>query len=381
MACPTWPAVRLLRDLSWLVAEVRAAVVTAFGEPLQLRQVPVPEVEDGGALMRVDAATLCGTDVHFWRSMEITAASLPYIPGHETAGTLVELRGERFDVLGRRLQPGDRVIAAYAFCGHCFYCSVARQPTLCRQSIRFGRQTIAAPPYLLGGCAELHYLPPACEIVSVPDNVTAPLAASAACALRTVMHAFERLGALASYETVLVQGAGPVGLYAAAVARVRGARQVLVIGAPANRLEVATAWGASAVLDLDQVPEARDRRAWVMERTDGRGADVVFQCASLAAVAEGLELTRPGGRFVSIGGGGAAFSVPAAAWGRLVDIKSVVAAEGRHFFQALDFLASRQQTIPFERLITGSYPLERATEALQAMAELREVKPAILPSA
>jgi threonine dehydrogenase-like Zn-dependent dehydrogenase len=192
------------------------------------------------------------------------------------------------------------------------------------------------------------------------------------------MHGFERLGPMNTSETVLVQGAGPVGLYAAAVARDKGARQVLVIGAPANRLAVAMAWGATDVLDLDRVPEANDRREWVMQRTHGRGADVVFQCATLAAVPEGLQLTRPGGRLVSIGGGGKEFTVPAAAWGRLVDIKTVVAAEGRHFLQALDFLASRPQ-IPFERLISGTYPLERTSEALQAMADFREVKPVILP--
>jgi threonine dehydrogenase-like Zn-dependent dehydrogenase len=213
----------------------------------------------------------------------------------------------------------------------------------------------------------------------VPDEVAAPLAASAACALRTVMHGFDLLGAIRSDETVLVQGAGPVGLYAAAVARDRGARRVLVIGAPANRLAVALAWGATDVLDLDAVAELPERRDWVLERTAGRGADATFQCATLAAVAEGLALTRAGGRYISIGGGGAAVTIPASAWGRLVEIKSVVAAEGRHFYQALAFLASRRH-IPFERLITGTYPLERATDALQAMADFREVKPVILPN-
>ena len=107
---------------------------------------------------------------------------------------------------------------------------------------------------------------------------------------------------------------------------------------------------------------------------------MVFQCATLAAVPEGLELTRAGGRFVSIGGGGATdLRISATAWGRLIDIKSVVAAEGRHFYQALEFLASRQEQIPFNRLITGSYQLDQTTEALQAMAELREVKPVVLP--
>jgi L-iditol 2-dehydrogenase len=363
------------------LAEARAAVVAAFGEPLELRPVAVPRLEPGAVLVRVDAATLCGTDVHFWRGDQIAHTNLPYIPGHETCGIVAELNGERFDVLGEPVRAGDRVIAAYAFCGHCFYCTIARQPTLCRQSIRFGRQPITRSPYLLGGCAEYHYYPPTCEIVRVPDNVPSSLAASAACALRTVMHGFERLGPLAGHETVVVQGAGPVGLYATAVARDRGAHQVLLIGAPANRLAVGSAWGASAVLDLDQTPDSAARHAWVMDRTGGRGADVVIQCATLAAVAEGVQFTRPGGRYVSIGGGGHGdVSIPASAWGRLVDIKSVVAAEGRHFFQALEFLSARLGTVPFDRLITGTYPLDRTFEALQAMAEFREVKPVILPS-
>ena len=94
----------------------------------------------------------------------------------------------------------------------------------------------------------------------VPETVSAPLAASAACALRTIMHGFERLGAVGSHETFLVQGAGPVGLYAAAVARARGARQVLVIGAPHERLEIARALGADDVLDLDA--GRTRRRGW-----------------------------------------------------------------------------------------------------------------------
>ena len=250
---------------------------------------------------------------------------------------------------------------------------------MCKQSIRFGRNSINKAPYLLGGCSEYHYIPPACEIVSVPDAVSAPLAASAACALRTVMHGFERLGTVASHETILVQGAGPVGLYATAVARDHGAKQVLVIGAPTNRLEVARAWGADDTLNLDEVPSVADRRAWVMERTGGRGADVVLQCASHAAVPEGLNLTRNGGRYISIGGGGTReLVIPSSDWGRLVRIEGVVAAEGRHFYQALEFLATRKN-VPFEQLITGTYTLERTHEALQAMVDFREIEPVILP--
>src|SRR5438874_3712062 len=226
------------------MTDCQAAVVVEHGAPLAVERVPLPMLEPGGVLVQVDAATLCGTDVHFWHGLIIPTDSVPYIPGHETCGTIVDLRGPRTDLVGQPLQVGDRIIAAYPFCGHCWYCTVARQPVLCPNVLAYGRLRCDRPPYLLGGCAEYHYFPPGCDIVRVPETVAAPLAASAACALRTIMHGFERLGAVGSHETVLVQGAGPVGLYGVAVARARGARQVLVIGAPAERREIARALGA-----------------------------------------------------------------------------------------------------------------------------------------
>ena len=362
------------------MAECLAAVVTGFNQPLELRSVQIPELEPGAGLMQVDAATLCGTDGHFWHGA-LSNDNLPYVPGHETAGSLVEIQGERSDIMGEPLRPGDRVISAYPFCGHCFYCTVARQPTLCPYGFRYGRVRSDRPPYLLGGCAELHYVPPDSDVIRIPDEVSSPLAASAACALRTVMHGFERLGSLASHETVLVQGSGPVGLYAAAVARDRGARRVMVIGDPENRLSVARAWGADATVSLDGYPEASERRAWVMDQTDGRGPDVVIQCATTAAIPEGLDLVRPGGRYLTIGGGGGDLTMPASTLaGKFLQIICVRAAEGRHFHQALSFLATRMH-VPFDMLITGTYTLDKTTEALQAMAELREVKPVVMPRA
>ena len=79
-------------------------------------------------LVEVEAATLCGTDVHIWHDAA-NPKMLPYIPGHETAGRIVAINGERHDVHGRQLREGDRIISAYRFCGHCFYCSVV-EPAL-----------------------------------------------------------------------------------------------------------------------------------------------------------------------------------------------------------------------------------------------------------
>ena len=84
------------------MTECRAAVVTGFNQPAEIWSVQTPELEPTGLLMRVDAATLCGTDVHCWHG-RMPSDRLPYIPGHETTGTIVEMNGARTDLLGEPL--------------------------------------------------------------------------------------------------------------------------------------------------------------------------------------------------------------------------------------------------------------------------------------
>jgi betaine-aldehyde dehydrogenase len=359
-----------------------AATVVAFGEPVQLTEFQLPEPESGGMLVRVDAATLCGTDLHFWHGQEISSDRLPYIPGHETCGTVVAVSGARDDILGEPVTPGERVIWSYPFCRSCFYCTVANQPTLCERAVRFGRERVDQAPYLLGGCASHHYVPPGSSVIKVPDHLSSALAASSACALRTVMHAFERLGDVGMHETVLIQGSGPVGLYAIAASKVRGVAQILVLGAPANRLSIAEQWGADDILNVEEVDDIAERRSWVLERTQGRGPDVAIQCASHAAASEGLDLLRAGGRYLSIGGGA---DIPVSVAGRALSTKmltliGVCAADGRHFYEAVNFLSRHRNDFNFDLLLSGRYELTELTEAFEKMESLTDIKPVIVPA-
>ena len=368
------------------MAHSRAAVVTTVHEPLEVQDVPFPDIEPGGVLVKVDAATLCGTDVHVWEGVSALPDGPPYIPGHETCGTIVEIGGRRTDLLDEPLKIGDRIIATYPFCGHCYYCTIARQAVLCPHVVPYGRVRSDRAPYLLGGCAQHHYFPPDCDIIRVPDEVSPPLAASAACALRTIMHGFEKLGSLGSHDTVLVQGAGPVGQFTAQCARAagardRGANKVLMIGAPADRMRVAQSFGVDVSLDLEAEPDAAKRKQWALDQTGGRGPDVVLQCAGSPAIVEGLDLVRRGGRLVSIGATGGTINIPGGVFtGKYVDVLGIVMAEGRHFYEAVNFLATRRKQFDFEQMITGTYRLEQVTDALQAMAAFREVKPVVLPN-
>jgi threonine dehydrogenase-like Zn-dependent dehydrogenase len=341
---------------------------------MEVQTVQIPDLKAGAMLARVEAATLCGTDVHRWQGAQDL---VPFIPGHETAMTIADMSGPRWDNLGEALQPGDRILSAYPSCGHCYYCSVALQTNLCRERISYGHQH---PSELLGGCAEYHYIPPGGDIVRIPDDVSSPLAASAACALRTVLHGFDRLGPVLPHETVVVQGSGPLGMYAIAVARDHGANKVLVIGAPEGRLQAALQFGADGVLNIEEHPDPAVRKEWVLEHTSGRGPDIVIQVAgSSAAIPEGLDFIRPGGRYVSIGGGGGNQSVPVRLLGKYLTFVSIANTLGRHFHHALQFLASKQKLYPFHLILSTTYPLEQATDAIQAMADYRIVKPVILP--
>ena len=134
--------------------------------------------------------------------------------------------------------------------------------------------------------------------------------------------------------------------------------------------------GAAAVLNMEEVPDQKDRKAWVHDHTGGRGADIVFQAATNAAVPEGLSLLRGGGRFVNIGVGGRA-AIAVDSMPQQLTFLTVRSGEPRHWLQALDFMASRHDRYPFEEMISASYKLDQINEAMTAMANFEVVKAAI----
>jgi threonine dehydrogenase-like Zn-dependent dehydrogenase len=359
------------------MTDCRAAVVTAHNEPLEIQRVPIPDLEPGALLVRITASTLCGTDVHRWHGPLPSGDSLPVITGHEPCGIIEEINGERTDILGNPVKPGDRIVWSYVSCGTCYYCAVALQPCICPGRASWGHQRSDEYPYLLGSCAEYMYVPSPCLIIKVPDEVSSASAAASACAYRTVMHGFDNLGAVKPHETVLIQGSGPLGGFAAAVAKDHGAKQVLMIGAPAARLETARHMGADAVLNLEDVTDAKDRTAWVADMTQGRGADVVIQVANTMAVPEGLTMLRDGGRYLNIGGGAGQAEIAVGRLPQEMTFLTIRSAEPRHWLQAIDFLASRKDRFPFEEMISAHYPLDGINEAMTAMANYEVMKAAI----
>ena len=130
----------------------KAAVLVEYNQPFAIREVGLPEVEDGGILVKVRMAGICGTDVHQHEGKLGMRLPLPNLMGHETLGEIVKLgKGRTRDVAGEPLAVGDRIFWAHASCGECYYCKIVRKPFMCEKLTVYGHY----PPELLrGGFAE-----------------------------------------------------------------------------------------------------------------------------------------------------------------------------------------------------------------------------------
>ena len=366
----------------------RAAVVAEYGKPIEIRELPVPreaELEPGALLVRVEVASICGSDVHQWEGMTqaLAPASLPIVLGHEMMGTVVAFgAGPREDSIGHPLKEGDRLLWTHVYCGQCYECRVQHTPTLCRRKKQYMRTNCERFPYLVGGFAQYCYVFPPSGRVRIPDGVPDGVASAASCALRTVVHALDRLGRIESHERVLIQGAGPLGLFATAVASDAGIRDLIVVGAPSARLALAQRWGARAVVSVEELPTAEARLARVKELTGGAGADVVFELSGAPyAFAEGIDFLRPGGRYAVVGQlGGPLTPVQAALIVRKqATILGVQSADIGQFWKALEFVRATADRFDFEAMLTTRYPLAKINEAIQSMRAFREIKPLVLP--
>jgi L-iditol 2-dehydrogenase len=200
--------------------------------------------------------------------------------------------------------------------------------------------------------------------------------------LRTVVHGFDRLGRIEDRETVVVQGAGPLGLFSVAMALRAGAQQVIVLGAPVQRLAVAKRWGAAHTIDIGEIPDPRGRRRMIREWTDGRGADVVIEASGgPTAFPEGIDIARRGGRYLVIGqvGDYQASIAPRLVVEKQLTLLGVMSGDTEHYYKALQFLEHNRDRFSFADTLSSRYRLEQINEGLEAMKGFREIKPLVVP--
>jgi L-iditol 2-dehydrogenase len=335
-----------------------------------VESVPIPEIREGEVLFRVAACGICGTDI---KKIQHGFVPAPQILGHEVAGTVVRVgRGVR------RFRPGDRVVSFHHIpCGGCFYCE-RKLFSQCAAYKKVGLTAGFEPNG--GGFAEyVRAMPWIVErgMIPVPPDVTFEEATFVE-PVNTCLKAVGK-ARVARGETVLVIGQGPVGLLLMLLAKRLGAAVFTSDPMPGRRA-ASEHLGAEAALD----PSAEDLRPSVMERTEGRGADVVLIAVpNPSLVGEALALARPGGRVLLFAHNDPVMRVEFAAAAVGVEEKEILGSYSASWEEQEE--SARlvfERRLPVRELITHRFPLERIAEALELAARPTDktLKVVITPS-
>src|SRR5574341_964209 len=354
-----------------------AAVMTAPHSPIEVQDRQAATVEPGGILLETIVSEVCGTDVHLHRG-HLAGVPYPIIPGHVSVGRVVETGGPVADIEGRPITAGAIVtfLDVHETCNNCWYCLVAKASTRCPHRKVYGI-TYSADDGLLGGWSETIYLKPKVKTILLPTNVTPERLIAGGCGLPTAIHAIERAG-ITLGDIVAVQGSGPVGLNVAILALLSGAGGVIVIGDPANRLAAAKGFGADETISVAGTsPEERVGR--VKALTSGRGADITIEATGVpAAVKEGMQLTRDGGRYVVVGqytdAGDVSINPHAEINKKHLEIRGCWGSDFSHFFRMVNVLARHGDRVGWEKMISRVYGLGEMNTALADVAAGRVVK-------
>ena len=336
---------------------------------LEFREYDVPEPGPGALIARVVRSNVCGSELHIWCGHHPNKKSGGL--GHEVVAVVDRLGpGTTHDHAGRPLAEGDRIVATYFIhCRRCYQCSKG-QPWLCANAYQFWARQPEDDPHFHATFATHWYVHPEQTFFKVPDEVSDKAAASANCALSQVYFGWEQ--ANAGYgDSVVIQGAGGLGLNAAAVAREKGA-EVIVIDSLPDRLVQAQRFGAQHVIDMNAYPTTEARMEAVFALTGGRGADFCMEVAGVvAAFPEATQLVRLGGTVISIGTLNPGQTVPydpGYALRRGVTVIPAMRYFGHYLDKSMRFLSETAQRYPHDELLDADYPLDDVARALSDSA-------------
>ena len=356
---------------------IKAMVIPAPGAALELREFQLPELEKGSVLLKLLYADVCGTDVHL-RYGKLAGVPYPLIPGHIAVGQIEKICGTVKDVDGIPFKEGEMVtyLDVHGTCHECWYCTVAKATTRCPDRKVYGI-TYGVQDGLSGGWSEKIVLKPGTRLVRLPPNVSPLQFATCGCGLPTAFHAVELAG-IRLTDTVLIQGCGPVGLMATALAKLSGAGMIINIGAPELRLQVARKMGAGMTIDITTMNES-ERLAKILELTNGRGVDIAIECTgNPRAVTEGMNLIRDNGRYVIVGQytdhGEVDINPHLQINKKHLEIRGCWGIDFSHFYRAIKTLELFNETFSLDHLSPRIYPLSEAALALDDIEQLKVIK-------
>jgi 2-desacetyl-2-hydroxyethyl bacteriochlorophyllide A dehydrogenase len=331
------------------------AVIVGADASVGMERAAMPEAGPGELLVAMTAAGICGSDVHAVQGLH-PFVGLPYHPGHEVTGTVAG------GGPGTSTPAGTAVVVnPVLYCGVCTRCRQG-QVNLCRQMAVYGCGTPA------GGMAQ-YFVVPERNVVAVPEGMT-PLQAALVEPLSTPVHAVRLAGPDLTGQTVVILGAGTIGLMTLAVARQHGAARIVVTNRSAGKREHALRLGADAAID----PREPSAHQAIMAALGGEQADVVFDCVAVQdTMDQAFGLVLKGGTIVVVGVPAGPVTVP------LPDLQDrQIRVQGSAVYLPEDYSESiallTGGAVRAGDLITARYPLDEAAVAFEAAASREQIK-------
>lgn len=353
----------------------KAAVLENFGRPLVIKYFDIPELPQNGILVKVIASGICGSDLHIIEGKD-PRVPLPIILGHEGIGEVVEISGEKRDLVGELIKKGDLIIWNRGIvCGECYFCKITKTPYLCENRKIYGiNRSCSVYPYLLGAFSEYIILEERTEIMKLSSKVDPTVMVMAGCSGATAVHAIDAIGNLLG-KTVVVQGGGPLGIFILALSKFLGAKYTILITGSSFRKEIAEKIGVDMIFDRNSISK-EERVRKIFQLTQGRGADVVFEATGTnVAILEGLEILRKGGIYSIVGVSTPQEKVPIDFYtvsSKNLTLQGIWVSDAEHFKKAVEFIEKYEDL--FKPIITHKISLDNINEGLDLMKERKAGK-------
>ncbi len=359
----------------------KVAMLTA-PKKIEVKEYPIPALEDDDILVKVEGCGVCGTDVHEWKGDPF--GLIPVVLGHEGTGEVIALgKNVKCDTAGNPIKIGDKLVTSVISCGECHVCRMHPANTnLCDKQGVFGLigHNDAQP---LNGWFASHLLiraKGATYFVVNDLDLKERMLLELAC---VCVHAYNRAnstGLMNFNSKVLIQGLGPVGLVMIAVLRAAGINHIIAIDGTPKRLEMAKKLGAKTVINFREADTLEKRIAIVKENANGVGADFAFQCTGAPAAAKDIfSYIRRGGGLCEMGffvnNGEYDINPHFAMCNKEINLVGSWDYSAEDYPTTVAFLRqAREMNIPIKELITHSFPLDQLNEAMEVNVSQTGIK-------
>lgn len=350
-----------------LPTTMKALVKTSEGKSFEYKDVPVPVPQNDEVLIKVDAMSVCGSDINLynWNDVARVIASVPFTPGHECAGTVVKCGPQASIPLGSKVG-----VENHYYCGSCYQCTHDERE-ICKNMGQFGHGK--KTPY--GGAAEYTIVP--AKFLYTLKRDLSPDEIAMLEPLGVAHNATERLSIKG--EDVLVIGCGAVGLLVQAVSKAMGANRVIAADIDNARLDLAKSLGADVIVNTKD----KDLKEFVMEFTNTDGMGRICECSGAPIMVNAsFSMLRKGGHMVFVGLPQKPLHVENVLQDVVFKALTLKTVHGRriyHTWEETENLVADGK-VDVNRMISHRFPMSKFEEAFDVLFSGKACKIVLYPS-